>query len=416
MDMPRSTLRRLTLTVTLAATWGCADSAGPNVAPAAITALPRPLSAAERSVIDASNAFAFGLLREVNATRGGANVFISPLSASMALGMTLNGTNGETFDEMRRGLGFDAQNLDEINESYRSLIALLRELDRRVEFELANAIWYRESFGPQVAESFLTTARTFFDARVAGLDFAAPAAVGTINDWVKQSTNGKIEKIVEQIPADVVMYLMNAIYFKGAWRAQFDPAKTRRAPFRLASGQVVEVPTMSRSMPVRVGSHQGAQIAELPYGGGAYVMSILLPADGQSVDGLVAQLSSGTWSSAVGGLHETETPVSIPRFKLEWEGKLNDELQRLGIVKAFGDADFTRLSPSVGRSLRISEVKQKTFVEVNEEGTTAAAVTSVAIVDSAPIPFTVDRPFLFAIRERISGTILFLGKIADPRT
>jgi serpin B len=410
----RSRLRLLTLAaaMTLAA---CGDSAGPDGTPPAITSLPRPLSAAERSVIDASNTFAFGLLREVNETRARANVFISPLSASMALGMTLNGTAGETFDEMRRGLGFGTQNLDEINASYQSLIALLRGLDRRVEFSLANAIWYRDTFGPQVAQSFLTTTRTFFDARVAGLDFTAPSAVGTINDWVKQSTNGKISEIVKEIPANVVMYLMNAIYFKGAWREQFDPAKTRPAPFRLGSGEVVDVPTMSRSLEVRVGSFAGAQIAELPYGGGAYVMTIVLPGEGQSVDALVAQLSSGTWSNATANLHETEAPVSLPKFRLEWEAKLNDELQRLGIVKAFGDADFTRLSPSAGRSLWISEVKQKTFVDVNEEGTTAAAVTSVAIADSAPTPFTVDRPFLFAIRERISGTILFLGKIADPR-
>jgi serine protease inhibitor len=416
MNSPRSMLRLLFAVAGIAIATACADSSGPEGPPAAITSLPRPLSAAERSVIDASNTFAFGLLREVNATRARENVFISPLSASMALGMTLNGTNGETMAEMRGALGFEAQSLDDINASYRSLIALLRGLDPRVEFSLANAIWYRESFGPQVSPSFLETTRTFFDARVSALDFGAPSAVGTINDWVKQSTNGKIAEIVKQIPANVVMYLMNAIYFKGAWREQFDPAKTRPEPFRLTSGQLADVPMMSRSMPVKVGTHEGAQVAELPYGGGAYVMTIVLPAQDATVDDLVEQLSSGTWSQAVANLHDTETIVALPKFKLEWEGKLNDELQRLGIVSAFGDADFTRLSPSAGRSLRISEVKQKTFVDVNEEGTTAAAVTSVAIIDSAPIPFRVDRPFLFAIRERISGTILFLGKIVDPRS
>jgi serine protease inhibitor len=415
MHSPRSTLRLLVAVAGLTIATACGDSSGPEGPPAAITSLPRPLSDAERSVIDASNTFAFGLLREVNATRARENVFISPLSASMALGMTLNGTNGETQGEMRGALGFETQSLDDINASYRSLITLLRGLDRRVEFSLANAIWYRESFGPQVSQSFLETTRTFFDARVAALDFGAPSAVSTINDWVKQSTNGKIAEIVKEIPANVVMYLMNAIYFKGAWRERFDPAKTRAEPFRLTSGELVDVPMMSRSMPVKVGTRAGAQIAELPYGGGAYVMTIVLPAAGASVDDVVAQLSSGTWSQVVDDLHDAETVVSLPKFKLEWEGQLNDELQRLGIVKAFGDADFTGLSPSAGRSLRISEVKQKTFVDVNEEGTTAAAVTSVAIVDSAPIPFKVDRPFLFAIRERISGTILFLGKIVDPR-
>lgn len=402
-----------------------ACDAGPaapgSAAPPVISALPRALTAGEQSLVTASATFAPALLAKVNATRTGENVFISPLSASMALGMTLNGAEGRTYDEMRTALGFGVLSRTEINEGYRDLISLLRALDPKVDFRIANAIWFSQLFAPQVAPSFLSDARQYFDATSAGLDFGAPSAVTTINGWVKTSTNDRIPTIVQSLSPDLVMLLVNAIYFKGDWRTAFDRSKTSAAPFTTESGATVSVPMMRRTAPARVGTHDGRTVVEMGYGGDAFVMSIILPRPGESVNALVAALTGNTWAAAMSSLGGAEVELFLPRFSLSWEATLNDPLRALGMQRAFvpREADFSRLSPSAGRQLYVSFVKQKTFVDVHELGTEAAAVTAVGVgIVSVPQRATVrvDRPFVFAIRERLSGTILFMGKIVQPPT
>lgn len=387
--------------------------------PQAITALPRTLSAGERGIIAAGNDFGPALLAQLNATRPAENVFISPLSASMALGMVLNGAAGTTYDEMRTTLGFGAMSRTEIVTAYRDLIGLLRGLDARVDFRIANALWYRDTFAPAIAPAFLADAKGYFDATAAGLDFTRPSAVQAINEWVKGATNGKIDSIIDQIGDDLVMLLANAIYFKGDWRERFDKAKTVNAPFTTGTGTTVSVPMMHRTDAMRVGTSDGRQVVELGYGGDAFAMTILLPRAGESVNALVAELTPSSWAGAVGSLAPAEVVLSMPRFTLRWEAELKDALASLGMPTAFVPraADFTRLSPTLGRELYISYVKQKTFVDVNEEGTEAAAVTGVGVgVTSVPQRITVEvnRPFVFALRERLSGTILFLGKVSSP--
>ena len=406
------------LVVVLAAA-ACSDPSGPTGRAPRITQLPRALSPGEQAVIAASNAFGFGLLRELDRTREDSNIFMSPLSASMALGMTMNGAAGETFDEMRRALAFGTASRAEINASYRSLIDMLRALDPTVDFRIANSIWYRTGFPFESA--FLDEARQFFDAKVAGLDFNAASAVPTINDWVKQSTNNKIDKIVEPpIDPDVVMYLINAIYFNGAWTARFEKSQTRADEFTTIDGATAPIEMMRHTDTVRVAETADLQVVELPYGGGAYAMTILLPKPGKSVRDLVASLSGEAWQTAIAGATAREVELQMPKFKLRWEAVLNDALQSLGMELAFqgGRADFTRMS-SEGKLLYISRVKQKSYVDVHEEGTEAAAVTSVEIrvvCTCGPQVIRIDRPFVFAIRERLSGTILFLGKFVRPPT
>jgi serine protease inhibitor len=390
---------------------------GDSDTPEPITALPRALSASEQGLIGASNTFGFNLFGAINKTYAGRNLFISPLSASMALGMTMNGANGTTLDEMRSTLGYGTSSLADIDAAYRSLIDLLRGLDKRVDFKLANSIWYRAGFPFEA--SFLQTTRDYFDATVTGLDFAAPSAPATINAWVQTATNGKIPTIVDgPIRDDLVMFLINAIYFKGSWTAQFDKAKTRADQFTTGGGTKVPVTMMERSAPARYGETGGAQVVDLPYGGGAFSMTIVLPPQGRSVDDFVATLDAARWTELTGPLRDaTKLHLFMPKFRLEWKEELSAQLKALGMRAAFADADFTGMSRSAGRSLVISEVKQKTFVDIYEEGTEAAAVTSVSIgVTAAPINpvVRVDRPFIFAIRERLSGTVLFLGKIAQP--
>jgi serine protease inhibitor len=367
-------------------------------------------------MISASNGFAFALLREANASGPGDNVFISPLSASMALGMTMNGAAGTTLDEMRSTLGFGSMPLDEASASYKSLTALLRGLDRTTEVRIANSIWYRDGF--PFRDEFFAVARGDFDAEVRGLDFGDASAAGTINDWVRRATGGKIPTIVDAIAPDDVMLLVNAIYFNGAWRARFDAAETREASFASPAGSVA-VQLMHGQIPLAYYADDELEAADLAYGNAAYSMTVLLPRPGVSVDGVVAALTPDRWRRVIDGLGASAGDVYLPKFTLTFEQLLNDQLQALGMRSAFlpDGADFTGMSP-VGRQLYVSKVLQKSFVDVDEEGTEAAAATSVTIgVTSAGpdhVVFRAHRPFVFAIRERLTGTILFVGKIIAP--
>ncbi len=401
---------------------GCDLITGPKShgPPAPLTSLPRALTAGEQQVIAGTNVFAFGLLRETARQDTAANTFLSPLSASMALGMTMNGAQGQTLAGMKSALGFGAISLTDADQAYRSLIDLLRGLDSSVDMRLANSIWARQGFLFQ--QSFYDAVRQYFDARVTTLDFASPSAAPTINGWVKDATAGKIDQIIDDpIDPALVMFLINAVYFKGSWRDQFDAAKTRDAPFHLADGGTRTVKLMHRTGD---GSYftapDGTQGVELPYGRGAFVMDVVLPPAGTALSALVARLDTATWNGWLRGLRTGELDLSMPRYRLKWEAGLNEPLKRLGMTDAFSypPADFRAMCK--GRDdCHIDFVKQKTYVDVNEEGTEAAAVTVVGVgVTSAPQRFTfvVDRPFLVAIRERFSGTLLFLGSIGAPES
>ena len=399
---------------------GCREP-GTGPAPAPITHLPRELTTAEVRLVFANNGFAFSLLRETAArTRDTApNLFISPVSVAMALGMAYNGAAGTTAEAMRGTLALGDMTETEVNEAYRGLIGLLRGLDPRVEFRIANSVWYRQEF--TVLPSFLDAARTYFDARVEGLDFASSEAPTRINDWVAEQTEGRIPRIVgDVLPPEDVMYLINAIYFKGDWTQQFDKALTRPGPFHLADGSTVSATIMTTGKPVAFRSTGDAavRVADLAYGGRAFSMTIVMPRDAGTLDSIVAHLTSDQWSAWVAQLDSTSVEVSLPRFTLTNDLLLKSTLTALGMGIAFecvppDMADFTRLH--VPQEVCITRVQHKTYVDVNEEGTEAAAVTSVGMgITSVTEPMVVDRPFLFAIRERLSGTILFMGKIANP--
>lgn len=400
---------------------GCAsDPAAPNDAPAKITALPRALTGAEQTLVTASNDFSSRLLRTINTlSQRDSNIFLSPLSATMALGMTMNGASGTTFDEMRATLGFATLSRESIIQSYRDFLSLVKSLDPKVQFQIANALWWRDSFAPAVEQSFITETKDYFGASAQGADFSQPAAIAAINAWVQQNTGGKIPKIVDDLDSDIVLFIANAIYFKGDWREAFPKSATKDAPFVTSKGTTVQVSTMARTATTRYGGTGGRTVVELGYGGDAFVMSIVLPAQGESVDALVSALTPNEWTTQLATLHDTEVDLTLPRFTLKWERTLNADLAAMGMPTPFlpTKADFSRISSSKGRDLYISFVKQKTFVDVNEIGTEAAAVTGVGVgLTSAPqrVTLHVDHPFVFAIRERLTGAVLFVGKIVNP--
>jgi len=409
--------RRLVLLALAALPAACGES--PTTVP--ITALPRALTAGEQQLVTANNRFAFSLFREIARQEpAGKNLFVSPVSVAMALGMTVNGAAGTTRDSMLRALELTGLPMAEVNAGYRGVIDLLRGLDRNVEFTLANSIWYRNTIQP--GQGFLDDTRTFFDADVRPLDFASPTAARTINDWVNTATRGKIPEIVDSpIPADVIMYLINAIYFKGSWTQQFDRALTRNANFNLLGGGLALAPTMSHGdpAPARYYAGDGVAVVDLPYGGRAWSMTIVLPPSAAATDTLVRGLTPERWDAWMAALDSTDVFVTMPKFTLRWELELKSVLSALGMGIAFRDdcaPDFSRLAPTA-QCPYITKVKHKTFVDVYEEGTEAAAVTSVEFgVTSMPVELriVVDRPFLVAIRERFSGTILFLGRVMNP--
>ncbi|NIN70964.1 MAG: serpin family protein, partial [Gemmatimonadetes bacterium] len=378
MNRRRVTGRRIIATALLLLVAGVlaqcdSDATGP---PGDITGLPRDLTAAEQGLIAADNAFGLKLFREIHAQEEpGSNLFVSPLSVAMALAMTYNGADGATQLAMQETLELQGLTIDEVNQSYRSLIDLLDGLDPSVAFLLANSIWPREGF--TVEPDFLAVNQEYYEAEVSVLDFSDPNAAPTINDWVFDKTNGKIESIVpDPIPGNVVMYLINAIYFKGDWTLQFDPELTADGPFTLSDGSQKQVPMMAYPDVIEVGYFWDGEVqaVDLTYGGKAYSMTIVLPAAGGEIGALVESLDAARWAAIIDGLAVREIDVRMPKFELEYEITLNDVLIALGMGVAFGPgADFSKIAPGIW----IGEVKHKSFVEVNEEGTEAAAVTSV---------------------------------------
>lgn len=398
----------------------CGDPTGSD-----ITRLPRPLTQSEAQLVRADNAFAFKVFQAIADGAGpDSNVFISPLSMSMALGMAYNGAGGVTQTEMQHALALDGMTLDDVNRSNQSLIALLRGLDPRVAFNIANSVWYRQGF--TLLPNFLSATRTYFDATVQGLDFSSPSAAPTINNWVKTQTQGKIPSIVpDPIGGDVVAYLINAIYFKGSWVTRFDKSRTAPASFYLRTGSAASVPTMSHGGAVLVRSWADGDITiiDLPYGGGAFSMTILLPRDPRGIDSLIPALTGErwrAWRAALDAAAEDSVPdLYLPKFVLTYGLSMNGVLKALGMPSAFecfGAADFTRMAAVGIGELCISDVRHKATVDVNEEGTEAAGATSVESVlkGTHPSPVRVDRPFVFMIRERFSGTILFMGRVMNP--
>lgn len=382
--------------------------------------LPRSLTSNEQELIKSGNNFSLDIFRNVMAAeKESANVFISPLSISMALGMTLNGAEGTTQSGIKETLGMSRMKLQAINKSYQSLIKLLITLDDEVDIAIGNSIWGDDGF--VISQHFKDTLQTYFDARVDELDFDDPAAADVINNWVNDQTNGRISQIVQSpIPSDIVLYLINTIYFKGNWVHQFDPAYTRNAPFYLQDGSSVQVKVnmmRRREMPTAIFSSENVEMAELAYGDSLYKMTILMPANpGTSIDQFVNEsLTIANLADWTNQLQARERVVNLPKFESSYDKMLNDILRKMGMDEAFieSNANFSNINSDV--QLFISKVKHKANITVNEEGSEAAGATSVGLgPTSAPPSFTVNRPFIYMIRERISGTILFLGVMKNP--
>ena len=372
--------------------------------------LEKPADFTDNALSEANAKFGFKLFTELYNQDPGTDVFISPLSISIALTMTYNGAVGETERAMAEVLEIDALDLSTINQSNKALRDSLENPDPKVQISIANSIWSRQGvdFNPE----FLERNRAFFGAEIASLDFNSPQATATINEWVDANTNGKIEKIVDGINTQTLLFLINAIYFKGNWQDEFDKSMTQPGIFHLPNGGEKQVQMMRREGTYPHFRGENFEATSLPYGDGRVGMYIFLPDRNSNLNKFMKNLNEANWENWLSQFQDRRHELMLPRFKLEYAVSLNDTLKALGMEIAFGDgADFSGMGPS---NLFISEVRHKTFVEVNEEGTEAAAVTAVDLTASVPPVFRVDRPFFFTIHDNWTNTILFMGTIVEP--
>ncbi|MDR0232375.1 MAG: serpin family protein [Dysgonamonadaceae bacterium] len=366
--------------------------------------------------IEQDNAFAFDLFKQVYQTEKTSNVFISPLSVSMALSMTLNGAKEQTFEEMKNALRISGFSMDEINEYCQTLKNALLKVDTSTEFSIANSIWYKQGFS--VENNFLNVNKKYFGAEVTEADFSNPATLKRINQWCSDNTKGKIPTILDEIPADALMYLINAIYFKGIWKYQFDKKQTFDGTFYNESGVKHLIKMMNQIGNFEYFTDENARYLTLPYGNGAFSMRLLLPNENKTVEDVINHINPQSWQNISDYSAVIKVRLQLPRFKAECKYLLNEEaLPKMGMVIPFSDnADFTGISKEGG--IKISRVIHKTYVSVDEEGTEAAAVTAVEIVEMAMPPQTtinyiVDKPFVFVIQENSTGIILFAGVIKE---
>lgn len=365
----------------------------------------------EKTVI-ANNEFAINLFKKTVITEDD-NMMISPLSISLALAMTYNGAAGQTKTAMEQAMSLNDLTPHEINNSFKILSDYLQNVDPTVTMKIANSIWYKNSF--EVLQNFQDTNSYYYNSLIRPVDFSDSNTKNIMNDWVADNTNNKIKNIVEEIKGTDVMFLINAVYFLGDWTNKFDPAKTRVDKFKLANGTLKDVDMMQIIDEFKYGSNDSLQIIELPYGYDRFSMVLIKPCQGHNVNEIVNSLSTESFESWLNLMNNGEVVVKIPKFKFEYEKKLNDILSDMGMSVAFsGLANFSNINSEI--PLYISRVKHKTYIDVNEKGTEAAAATSVVIGVGCNLPssFIADEPFIFIIREKESNAMIFMGKVENP--
>jgi len=368
--------------------------------------------------VDANTKFGFKLFSEILKQDSKKNVFVSPTSVAIALSMTYNGADGETQQAMAKALELQGMSLQDINQANDTLKTTLENADPAVQLSIANSLWAKQGIG--FKPDFMQRNQQFYGAKVTELDFGKPDAPKIINNWVKENTRGKIDQIVQQIQPDDVLFLINAIYFKGKWTKEFDKSQTTERPFYLSDGTQKQHPMMSQSGRYRYYENENFQAVTLPYGTERLSLYVFLPRKNTSLDAFQQQLAVENWQQWMNQFQMRRGSIQLPRFKFEYDIQLNTALKSLGMEAAF-DGSRANFSNMTSASVKIDEVKHKTFVEVNEEGTEAAAATSVrATLTSARMPeepfqMVVDRPFFCAIRDNQTGTVLFMGSIREPK-
>ena len=366
-------------------------------------------------LISGDNEFAFELFKEVHNLTEEDNYMVSPLSVAIALGMTYNGTDGTTKTAFEETLGFEGFTRHEINVIHGALIDHLLKVDPKVTFEIANSIWVNQNY--TLLREFADSNAYYYDAEINSMDFYSQGAVDIINNWISDKTHEKITEVLNEIPPVTVMYLINALYFYGSWQYEFDKEQSGPMNFKLEDGSINEVEGMAMTATLPLVYEDKFTAVELPYGSDKFSMVVMIPKSEYTVEEVINELSVESWEDWTDKLHETEMTLKMPKFKYEFKTLLNDHLKNMGLGVAFGGGAEFPLMVEEFQNLFISRVIHKTFIDVNEEGTEAAAVTVVEVgntsVGETPL-ININRPFLYTIREKTSGALVFMGKVGRP--
>ena len=385
--------------------------------------LPEPINidlrSSETEMVSSDQSFAFNFLANVYAEESvdeDNSFMVSPLSLSMALAMTMNGAEGETKSAMQETLNLKGFTSDEINSYYKKLKEALLATDPSTKLSIANSIWTNQNVS--IKDEFIRKNSEYFNSTVQSVNFGDNKTVELINNWASNNTNGLIEKVIDSTKPEDLMYLLNAIYFKGIWTSEFKKNNTNKKPFTLEDGATVNVDMMSQTDKFNYKEDENLQLVELPYGNSAFSMLVLLPKDEKNLLDVVGALSgSDYWAGLKSGLREHEVELYIPKFKTEYSKKLNKVLSDMGMGLAFtNEADFSGMTDT---SAKIDFVKQNTYISVDEVGTEAAAVTTVGVVmTSMPaqpqkVVFNANKPFIYVIQENSTGSILFTGIVKN---
>jgi serine protease inhibitor len=373
------------------------------------------LTSNQISLIESENTFAFDIFREVlkEATLP-ENVIISPLSISYALSMTLNGASSSTRDSMIEALRLKNISIDELNKSYSNLTAALLSVDKRVLISVANSVWTEQNF--EVKNTFIDVLTNYYNAESKSFDINDVTAPTKINKWIEDNTNGVIKNMIEKLNDNTVMLLINAIYFKGKWKTQFENNATENKLFYKIDGSTLNAPFMHQTEIHKVYQDVGFVLAEIPYGQGNFVMDIILP-DNNRTD-VTALLTGSNFQNWINNLSDRKVNLYLPRFKYGFKKKMKDPLSAMGMGIAFTDAaDFTNITSYP--PLLINEVTHQAYIETNEEGTEAAAATVVDIGltsynPDSPLLINIDHPFIYFIRETTTNSVIFMGKVSNP--
>jgi len=381
-----------------------------------------PVAYDHAALTRAYNGFGLRLFRTLQGARPTHNTFISPISIATALAMTYNGARNETAQAMAQTLNVPGMAREQFNQLNSAVLQSLAGADPSVDLTIANALWARADI--PFVPAFLSEVRAAYRAELANVDFLAPGTCARINQWVEAATRNRIQDLIkpQDLHDDTLLILINAIYFKGKWEKTFERAATQNLPFTCADGTVRQHPLMEQSGTYQYYHDDTVQIVRLPYGTGRLSMRVILPARGSNVAAVLAKLDEAQWRAWEDALASKEGTIKLPRFKMEYEAELSAPLAALGMGIAFDRerADFSGMA-TIRERICISAVRHKSFVEVNEEGTEAAAATAVVMMRvTAAMPMerfmmVCDRPFVFAICDDDTGMVLFLGSVQQPQ-
>jgi len=381
----------------------------------------RSMAYYETELAEASAKFAIDLFHQLNKADE-PNQFYSPYSIHQALSMTMNGNEGVVLEEFQKLLRYEGLTLEEANKGAKELTEFLLQVDAKVKLSIANGIWYKQEYDVKVP--FKEIAQQYYGAEIAPLDMQDPHSVHVINNWIEQRTNNLIKEMLDKIPGNAVMYLVNAIYYKADWKYQFVASKTKKQPFYPSPGRTVQVDMMDLEKAATFKSYVDSDITylEIPYSTGQYTMGVLFNRDGE-IEKAATKLTTQNLDHWKASSRESNLILKMPKFKLRQKiENMSGDLQAMGLVRPFyfHPENFTALFSNPTDELKISRVIHDAFIEVDEKGSEAAAATVVEIVErvsyppSGPQELKLDKPFIFFIQEAHSGAILFMGKLGDP--